>query len=227
MKLGDKDWSCPKKQKARQETIISPYRETFDLSLPADRQYWTLCGQCSTDDRKPLVGCELWQMTDSDLIVASQFYGVEINPEIHAFNVAAFPGMNWYNDDFYHAMVSAQAKGQFNPGIVNCDLPRMPNGGGAAYVAKIMAFLTDCTKDVMFVSNFILKIRNHPVQDGEAIVSLLGGLPQFRRAMEEGNWSLVKTYSYEGTEKSARSWMGSLVFIKKDINYAGLSCRFH
>ena len=216
MKINAKDWSCPKKQKARHETIISPYRENFGLSLPADRQYWTLCGQCFTADCKPLVGCELWQMTDSRLIVADQFHGVEINSKIHVFNVAAFPGLNWHNDDFYHAMVVAQSRGQFNPGIINCDLPRMPIGGGAAYVAKIMAFLTDCTKDVLFVANFILKIRNHPVQDGEAIVGLFGELPQFKRAMEEGKWSLVKTYSYEGTEKSARSWMGSLVFVKRE-----------
>lgn len=216
MKLNQKNWSCPKKQKARLETILQPYRDHFGQTIPADRQYWTLCGQCSTAEGEPLAGSELQQVSDAGLIQADQWHGVEINEDIHALNVAAYPDHHWHCDDFYHAMVVAQAAGQFNPGMVNVDFPHSPDGS-AAYLARVMAFLAATTNDVLVVANVILRMRYYKAKTGDYIIQLLNKLPQFHYAMKVGNWTLLDNYyKYEGAgETGSRTWMGTLVFVLK------------
>ncbi len=215
MLINQKDWSCPKKQKARYETIVSQYRSNFGNAVPADKQYWTICGQCATADGQQLLGCELWQIIKGGLITANQFHGVEINPEIHKLNVKAFPEINWYNNDFYRAMVVAKASGHFNPAVVNADFPHTPDGG-AGYVSKCMAFLTATSNDVVFVANLILRQRFYTTKNGDYVIGMLNEYPQFRYAMREGNWRFSNTYyEYDGAgETGSRTWMGSFVFIK-------------
>jgi hypothetical protein len=214
MKLNQKDWSCPKKQTARLETIISQARNVFGHSIHPDKQYWTLAGQCATTEGKPLQGCEFNQLLESGLISANQFHGVEINEEIHDLNVKAFPKINWYNDDFYRAMVKAQSNKVFNPAIVNVDLPRTPDGG-AAYISKIMSFLDDTCEEVLVVANVILRMRYYTAKNGDYVIDLLNKHPQFRYAMK-GNWTLLdKYYEYNGAGNTgSRIWMGSFIFVK-------------
>jgi hypothetical protein len=218
VQVNQKNWSCLKKQKARCETIIAQYRKHFSVSLPADKQYWTMCGQCADTCGNQLLGCEVSQVIEQGLIIPAQFRGVEINPEIHTLNVAAFPKLTWINEDFYHAMVVANATGEFNAGMVNVDLPRTPDGG-AAYVAKILAFLTATTNDVLVVANLIMRMKYYTAKDGDYVVNLLNEYPQFRYAMSEGNWTLVDGfYEYNGAGNTgSRTYMGSFVFIKGDI----------
>ena len=123
--------------------------------------------------------------------------------------------MNWHNEDFYRAMVMAQSTQKFNPGIVNCDLPKTPDGG-ACYVAKTMAFLTDCSKDIVFVANLITRMRYYSTKDGDYVIDLLNKYPQFRYAMRKSNWTLENGwYEYAGAgETGSRTWMGSFVFVK-------------
>jgi hypothetical protein len=216
MLVNQKDWSCPKKQKARWETIISQYRSAFEEKLPANKQYWTICGQCATSDGEPLHGCEIWQLLEHKLITPQQFHGVEINPAIHNLNVKAFPEMNWHNNDFYRAMVVAQSNGAFNPAIVNADLPQTPDGG-AGYIAKCMAFLTATADEVIFVANLILRQRFYTTKDGDYVIGMLNQYPQFRYAMKEGDWTFCNNYyAYAGAgETGGRTWMGSFVFVKQ------------
>lgn len=216
MNVNQKNWSCPKKQKARWETIVSQYRKNFSHSLPANKQYWTICGQCASSDGEQLHGCEIWQMLEDGLIIPKQFRGVEVNPEIHNLNVKAFPEINWINDDFYYAMVAAQSKGEFNPGIVNVDLPKTPDGG-AGYVSKILAFLTATSKDVLVVANLILRMKYYSVKDGDYVINLLNEYPQFRYAMREGKWELCDSYyEYNGAGNTgSRIYMGSFIFVSK------------
>lgn len=216
MKINQKDWSCPKKQKARWETIISQYQKHFGYAVPPDKQYWTLCGQCSTSEGKLLHGCEIWQLIDMKLLSAIQFHGVEINKEIHELNIKAFPEINWHNEDFYYAMVRAVDTKNFNPAIVNIDLPRTPDGG-AAYVSKVMALLDASCEEVLVVANLILRMRYYTAKDGDYVIKLLNKYPQFRFAMREGRWSLSdEYYEYNGAgETGSRVYMGSFVFVKK------------
>jgi len=215
MLVNQKNWSCPKKQKARWETIISQYQKHFGNSLPTDSQYWTMCGQCGTENGEPLDGCEPSQLIADGLILPEQFYGVEINPEIHVLNVKAFPHLNWINDDFYHAMVVEQSQNNFNPAIVNADLPQTPDGGGA-YISKLLAFLTETAGDVLFIANLILRMKYYTAKDGDYVINLLNDYPQFRYAMSEGNWKLADGfYEYNGAGNTgSRIYMGSFVFVK-------------
>lgn len=216
MFVNQKNWSCPKKRKARWETIIGQYQRHFGPSLSADSQYWTICGQCSTADGEPLDGCEPHQVISEGLIQPDQFHGVEINPDIHALNLKAFPHLNWVNDDFYHAMVVEQSAGTFNPAVVNADLPQTPDGG-AGYISKLMAFLTVTAGDLLFVANMILRMKYYTAKDGDYVLSMLNEYPQFRYAMSEGNWELVDGYyEYNGAGNTgSRIYMGSFVFAKR------------
>lgn len=214
MNLNQKNWSCPKKQTARWETIISQFQHYFGNSLSAEKQYWTLCGQCATAEGEQLHGCELWQLLESKLITSEQFHGVEVNQEIHELNVKAFPEINWHNDDFYYAMVKEKSNGSFNPAIVNIDLPRTPDGG-AAYISKIMSFLDATCDEVIVVANLILRMRYYTAKDGNYVIDLLNKYPQFRYAMK-GNWTLLdKYYEYNGAGNTgSRIYMGSFIFVK-------------
>jgi hypothetical protein len=216
MKLNQKDWSCPKKQQARLETIISQYRTHFSHTLPDNKQYWAMCGQCTAENGNPLKGCELLQLLESGLIKPFQFHGVEINPEIHDLNAKAFPDINWHNDDFYRSMVKAKSENNFNPAIINIDLPRTPDGG-AGYVSKTLSFLDDCCDEVLVVANLILRMRYYSSKSGDYVIDLLNKYPQFRYAFRTGNWSLLNQYyEYNGAGNTgSRTYMGSFVFIKK------------
>ena len=216
MQVNQKNWSCPKKQKARWETIISQYQKHFSTSLPDSSQYWTMCGQCGNENGEPLDGCEPSQLIVDGLIIPEQFYGVEINPEIHNLNVKAFPHLKWINSDFYSAMVTAKSKNNFNPAIVNADLPQTVNGGGV-YISKLLSFLTNTPSDILFIANFILRMKHYTTKDGDYVMKTLNEHPQFRYAMTEGKWQRVdKFYEYTGTGNTgSRTYMGSFIFIKK------------
>jgi hypothetical protein len=215
MQLNQKNWSCPKKQKARWETIVSQYRANFGQSLPPDRQYWTICGQCTTPTGEPLHGCEIWQTLENGLITSDQFRGVEIDEKIHKLNAEAFPEINWYNNDFYRSMVLAKSKNEFKPGIVNIDLPKTPDGG-ASYISKIMAFLSNCEEDMLVVANVIIRQRFYKTKNGDYVIDLLNKQQQFRFAMSTGKWKLLERYyDYDGAGRTGgRTWMASFVFLK-------------
>jgi hypothetical protein len=214
MKVNQKNWSCPKKQHARSETIISQYKNNFGIEIPKDKQYWTLSGQCADSSGNQLKGCELWQILESKLISKNQFHGVEINKEIYDLNVKAFPDTNWHNDDFYRAMIKAKSNDDFNPAIVNIDLIRTIDGGGV-YASKILSFLTEVCDEVLVVVNVILHMRYYKTKNGEDVINFLNKHHQFRHAMR-GNWTLLKDYyEYNGTgETGSRTKMGSFIFIK-------------
>ncbi len=216
MKLNQKDWSCPKKQNARFETISKQYREHFTNSLPEEKQYWTMCGQCSTPTGEPLDGSEPIQMLNEGLIVPEQFRGVEVNSAIHESNSKALPELTFINDDFYRAMTTAAHEGRFNPGVVNADFPATPSSS-TAYVAKIMALLTATASDLILVINMILRMRYYKRKDGDFIINRMNKYASFRHAWEHGNWELGDEYfEYNGAGNTgSRTYMGSLIFIKK------------
>jgi len=218
MNVNQKDWSCPKKQQSRMDTIISPYREHFNHSLPKQLQYWTLCGQCATPEGNPLKGCELDQMVQEGLIDASQFHGVEITAEIHQLNASAWPDVHWHNDDLYRAMVVAQSKGWFKPGIVNCDFPKTIDSSAASCTAKILAMLSEQPQDIFFLANFIVRKRFYTSKDGNYIIEYLNKFPQFRLAFSKGWQYDGRYYTYNGTGNvGSRTFMSTFIFVKKTI----------
>ena len=212
MKLNQKNWSCPKKTTARQETIINQYREHYGYSLPVDAQYWSMSGQCGTSDGSPMTGCELNQLISSDIITEKQFYGVEIQRDIFEVNQKAYPNANWYNEDFLNAMINAD---NFNPAIVNADLIQTPETG-SLYISKCMDFLSQFSLNIMFIANFIIQMRHYDLKNGDYVIRSVNQQPLFQNAMNNGNWIFDnKFYKYNGTgsEKSKIS-MGTFIFRK-------------
>lgn len=213
MSLETKDWSCPKKIKARYETIIKSYRQYSGReSIPADSQYWTMIGKCSDGDGKLSVNVEPDQIIKSAIAKPHQIHGVEIKEEIFDANNTVDCGINWYNGDFLQTMKDQMHDGVFEPAIVNADLVCMKDRG-SSYVAKIMKFLSDVPRDIMLVCNIILAIRSHMsiMQD---MVKDLKKHRAYDYAMDSANWKQSELhYEYPGTGNSMTR-MGSLIFYK-------------
>lgn len=183
-----KNWSCPKKQAAREATLF------HDLG---DKQYWSMAGLCEGP------GCEADQLSH---IPPSQFHGVDHDGEVIERNRLAYPHHNWHHSDFYWAM--ARYRG-FNPGLVNADLVQTVNVAGQ-YVARIMALLSRF--EVTLVVNFVLGYRNRKPHTGDYVLTQLGRRPQFQWAMRSG-WSYDgRYYEYPGTGERSTTVMGSFVF---------------
>jgi len=211
---GQKIWSCPLKVGARKQTTIQLYRALFGKSVPKDKQYWSMCGQCSIDGT-PLEDCELDQIVKTGLIKPHQFYGVEINPEIHNLNTQAWPESNWYCGDFYQAMDNADNKEKFNPAVVNADLITMPETS-VNYLVDIFELLSTSATNVIFIVNFVLRSRYRMATIEDAI-DKLNENNIFQSAIRSREWNYLDSYySYAGSGQRANSNMSSMIFYLKD-----------
>lgn len=205
--------ACPKKREARYQTIIKVYQKHYkNNSIPDNSQYWSVCGKCSHEIGKIDINCEPDQLIKYGLIKPYQFYGVEIDSEIHKFNKECDKNINWLLGDFYEKMIEYSNHHNFNPAIVNLDTLLMPKNGGR-YLAKIMYFLTTSCKETMLVCNLIMKTRRH-VATVKDIVSSLENESCFQGAMNIGKWNMYKNiYIYNGTGNT-KTKMGSIILFK-------------
>lgn len=202
------NWSLETKQLARQRTIIDPYREHFGYSIPSDLEYWSMAGQCATDDGEPLPGCEFDQVVEAGLVTPEQFHGVEQFPRIHRLNQRAYPEANWHRGDFYQVLHrNARA---YRPAIVNADLIETAISG-ADYIGRIMDLLSLVACDVMLVANFVVKYRGGYVEPLDYLQSSWN----FTATMASGLWTPVLDYEYGGRDGTSKTVMGSLVFVKQ------------
>jgi hypothetical protein len=210
-----KSWSSsqrPQKQLARQATIIEPYRSLFGHSIPQDRQYWTLCGQC-VQNGEWQTGCEPDQILESGLISSpTQFHGVEKNESWHQENIGVKNKFHFYHNDFYQQMVEAHLAGNFRPAIINADFFRTPITEANNY-AEILQFLTEHDyNSVMVVGNFALRTSHRAAFSPEIIMEELNKQGPFRLAMKNGNWNFDQTcFEY----CSSKLKMGTVIFYRK------------
>ena len=203
--------SCPKKHKARQETIMLPYRKHFGHSLPKEKQYITLCATHYNENNQLLEGSELDQLLKDKLITIDQFIGVDRDKEIIEKNREAIPDAVWHFGDLYRVLIDLENKNQLNPGIVNCDLLHLPEVG-SEYVSKVLAFLS-YYEDLMVVINLILKSRGRRYSKDDMMQCLYKN-DMFKLALQSG-WKLHDNacYGYHGTGKDFTD-MGSIVLYK-------------
>jgi len=215
--------SCPKKLDARKTTIIDVYRQHFGRSLPADKQYWTMCasqidacGELSSES-------ELGQMFGEELITKDQFYGIDIKEDVIASNRMAAPECNWLEGDFFSTMEDAYASGNYNPGIINADFVTMI-WKSAPIVSGVMAFLSDIgMTDVMVVANVM---ATNPYGSGRIPVDFVPDFDEisgeylknavYRRAVSQGDWTLhPELFYYWGTGDRSKTVMSTYCFVKK------------
>ena len=116
--------SCPRKAKARFDTIINTYRELFHDKLPEEKQYWTLAGPCFDENGKLGTCSEIHQLISSGLITESQYHGIDNGIEIIEKNRIAAPNSNFYHGDFISQLQIA-SRNNFNPGIIHADYTKL------------------------------------------------------------------------------------------------------
>lgn len=214
MKLNQKNWSDKNKVQSRIANIVNPYRKYFHQSLPKDRQFWTLSGQCTTN-LEPLSGCELLQMIEEGLITPDQYRGVEFEKEICENNQAVYPCVPFTHGDFYEAMKKAYMKREFNPGIINFDSTYMPMRG-IQYLSDILCLVNDINiEEVLIIGNFA-QINPHGgrnIYSPEDMISLLKKNEIFCHAFKTGGWKYhLKSNVYRC--RSSRTPFMSILFYR-------------
>ncbi len=200
------------KLKTRRDSIIDVYRDRYgQQALPQDRQYWTLCGQCTDENGRPHHNSEISQLVREDFITADQFHGVDLNDEITKYNRGAYPDSCWYTGEVYSVLCQVD---EFNPGIINLDTVSNPRIAGRI-LSDTMSMLTDEPGEVMVVGNILMDFMNVKSRHSETneILQALQESATFRRAWRSGAWKIHnQIYRYKpetGTE------MASVIFFKK------------
>lgn len=218
LQQGQKNWSCPHKQQARQATIIQPYRKLFGNTLPPNKQYWTLCGEMAKDNTI-LDGCELSQMVQEDLISPDQFHGVEGNSQIHQLNIQALANSplntaHLYNEEFTKVLDITLGCGNLNPGIVYLDTIQGPKKA-VSLLSTTLDILNQINGPMMVVWNFIKENKYRGVNfSWEHVESIAKKNYLYQNVIQ--NWKQFgqcTVFQYGGTGKSSTT-MGSVVFYK-------------
>jgi len=190
-------YSTEAKINSRKETIINPLQELlidFNGKLPRTLQYWTMSSYCSGYDS------EFNQLINSGLITEEQFHGVDIDPDVVNSNKKLGTKANFYNNDFYQAMVDARAEGNFNPGIINADT--IYKGKKAAELTgKILYLLSrdkneDTRLPIVFV-NVVLKAHSNKVDDISQFISHLFNNKYYQLSAQEKEWKIKITHGYK------------------------------
>lgn len=199
-----------RKLDSRYNTIIKYYRDKYKQSLPIDKQYYSICAQCSDEEGNIIEGCELHQLLDSSFIAAEQFHGIDIDPEVYNLNTKNTSGAHWYNGSLIDVIAVQAAKLNFNPGVINIDTLNMPKRG-----VKLLAdllFLTRNIPECMYVGNFILFTRGK-YSAPEEIINCLNKEDVMKYVDIEWDGTC---YLYGGSFGDKKTLMGTIILYRKN-----------
>lgn len=189
MKTKLKNWDRKDKIEARDKTIIKAYRYIFGQeSIPEDKQYWTICGEC-VKNGELIENSEPDQIIKSKLITPSQFHGVEKEQEIHQIN-QSYTGLNFYYGDFYHMLYEHHINKSLNPAIINADFLKTPPVEIETFVDIL--YLLRNYSNVMVVGNFCRKYRGRDAQTVDEVINKNDFFKSFKKNWVIGN----KIYEY-------------------------------
>ena len=149
----------------RQVTIIEPYKRIFGDSLPAEKQYWTLCNLQTNPAGQITEESEIGQLLDTGLITKEQFHGVDYDADIIEHNKRHIPESHWYAGDFFRTLLHNQD--DFNPGIIYLDFTCL-----GKKAAKVSA------DTIELINYFKINLGDFPLQffhHGLLIASLWAG----------------------------------------------------
>lgn len=221
-------WGGEKKRRARNETIISKYRERFGLqNLPSDKQYWSLCGNLTDGKGKKNRGNEFYQVTRPHhvtglpFVAEQQFYGVERDIKIYEQNKAAFPHLNLFHGDIFVSMnnYAGNTRNVYAPGIVNLDLISMV-GRSASYLPKVLEFVGAYEPPIMLVCNVVMETFYNTAENGvgtddqNEFIKMLNKSAIYRKMVNQVWERDPKCYIYHGNDDRSFTTMGSYIFYK-------------
>ena len=214
-------WDTASKVESRLYSVIKPYRQlTGRRSLPADKQYWTMCGAHYEvkDDGIQAARGEMGQLVDSGLITSSQWRGVDRESVVVENNKRLYPETQWFCGDFKEQLVQACVRGKFNPGIINYDGVMGPKFG-LSYLRSIMLLIdANVTGELFMSANFVLRspYRKDLSFDPMKVVSTLVD----KYYVVPDHWTIVPRFWHYrgGASKSSQTRMGTFIFVKKAHN---------
>jgi len=217
-------WDTASKIESRLYGVVNPYREiTGRSSLPAGKQYWTMCGAHyeATDDGIQAASGEMGQIVDSGLITLNQWRGIDRELVVIENNRKLYPEARWLCGDFKEQLAQACIRGEFNPGIINYDGVMGPKFG-LAYLRSIMLLLdANVTGELFLSANFVLRspYRKDLSFDPMKVVSTFVD----KHYMVPDHWTIVpKFWHYRGgASKGSPTRMGTFIFLKKP--HSGMS----
>ena len=182
------NFNNPKKLQSRIDTIINPYRNNISKSFESNKQYWTLCANCTIEN------CELDQMVSSSFIKSKQFFGIDHDLETIEKNRKLNTEATFIHGDFFAVLASYKP---FNPGIVNMDcLNTFETEKGN--IKKVFSLLQRHSRLLfninVLLGNYQVKLRN-PLDFMEFIIKD----SDMNYFIVNNKWKLsVNTYIYKG-----------------------------
>jgi hypothetical protein len=218
LKLGEKNWGDPTKQKVREMTIVEPYRKLFGSSLPESLQYWSLCGQLGSNGTLQS-GCELDYVVSRGLVTPGQFHGIEGNPEIFRENQKCLTGKykcaHLYQGEFTDVLDQALGEKTLRPGIVYLDAIQCPEGA-LDLLATTLDILNCVQCPTILTWNFV-KGNRYQGRDysWDSIIQSAKKNKLFQKSLS--SWNQLddgKVFEYPGTGRSCTT-MASVVLYRK------------
>ena len=213
LQQGQKNWNDPKKKEARKATIIEVARNLFKWKhIPKNRQYWSLCGECGCDSGLKQ-GTELDQLLQQKFLTIDQFYGVELNSDIHNMNTKIVDA-HWFNKDIRDAIDSQMRKKNFNPAIINVDTTNIPHNAVTLLTDIMYSVNVMDIHDIIIVFNVVIKTHGKQI-DAFDIIKEMENNSRFASKYTEGNWQfpIKEFYVYSGTGGSCTD-MCSMILMR-------------
>jgi hypothetical protein len=185
--------------------------------MPPKKQYWTLGGR-SYDKVRIHKGCELDQAEKLGLIKRNQFHSVDIKESVTESN-RNIKEAHWYQGDFLEVMKFTHKYGEFNPGVVNCDLFNMSKIGGE-YFSRIMDFLVEAdVQECVATGNFVFESRFRNDEDTfgsiDNIHAYIANRTGIKKAVAHGWQWPTESLKYKSIRDRRRNHMFTFVLWKK------------
>lgn len=174
------------------DIIIQSYKYySGNTKLPKNKQFWSLCGECVSDG-KLITNSEPDQFIKSGFIISSQYYGIEINEDIHNIN-KQYEGINWLCGDAYKVIMNTP-KPNFNPGIINFDDTTQFPEQTIITFRRIISWINYLKiKNVMVVYNVKPKRKKSNKETQSQMEEVIFGDVNLREYLKEG-WILPDQY---------------------------------
>ena len=147
-------WNKPEKVEARR-IVISICKSILGYDyIPADKEYITICGQCTDKNGQFLIDCEPDQLIKMGFIRPNQYVGVDINKDVINANYQARPNLKWICGDFCEVINNRLYNRKYKAEVIHFDWIEMPVEG-VKKLSKLLSLISG-TDTKIVICNFML-----------------------------------------------------------------------